>query len=306
MPAATYDVAAKIAASNIRRARIREAMYQSLTLATPNENFLGTARPLRTPQASQQLGASRQPPASPQLQTPMKQEQPSWQQRSSAMNTLLTPTQQTPTHSTKAEQQDSLPLEVQVKQLQQEVAELKTKYTSLQQELQARTAMAAQDRDGQPSTGDAAGPRPDTANLLLQNELQWRAGLASSIIIRRLPEKQHETSEELQQQVLCLDPFLGSGHAIVSICRVGELRPEGTGQQVPRPVMVTFSSVAAKMAVKRQSWKLAGKVISLDHAITIEQQRLRATQWPQIQAAKVGPGHQVVLERLCTTQADSR
>ncbi len=175
-----------------------------------------------------------------------------------------------------------------MKQLQQEIEELKANYTSLQQEFQAHTAMATQDRDGQPSTGDAAGPRPDTGNLLLQNELQWRAGLAPSIIVRRLAEKQHETPEELKQQVLCLDPFLGNGHAIMSICRVGEIRPAGgTGTgQIPRPVMVTFSSVAAKMAVKRQSWKLAGNVISLDHAITIEQQRLRATQWPQIQAAK--------------------
>ena len=66
-----------------------------------------------------------------------------------------------------------------------------------------------------------------------------------------------------------------------------DIRRPGTGYGTSRPVMVTFSSVAAKMAVKRQSWKLAGKAISLDHAITTEQQRLRAMQWPQIQAAKV-------------------
>ena len=45
----------------------------------------------------------------------------------------------------------------------------------------------------------------------------------------------------------------------------------------------------SKMTVKQQSWCLAKSIhsgISLDHAITVEQQRLRAAQWPLIQEAK--------------------
>ncbi len=58
----------------------------------------------------------------------------------------------------------------------------------------------------------------------------------------------------------------------------------------PRLVIVEFQDVESKMAVKQESWRLARGgfhiSVSLDHALTIEQQKLRAAQWPLIQEAK--------------------
>jgi hypothetical protein len=134
------------------------------------------------------------------------------------------------------------------------------------------------------------------------SEHSRRLQLASSLVIRRLPEKLAETPEELQRAVNSLAPFakggVGSdGSRVTSIRRVGcqDRRPtvQLAGQEwlvSPRLVIVEFQDVESKMAVKHESWRLAREglysKVSLDHALTIEQQKLRAAQWPQIQEAK--------------------
>lgn len=147
-----------------------------------------------------------------------------------------------------------------------------------------------------------AGPSNRPPDNLRTNEHSRRGQLAPSMVIRRLPEKLGETSEELQRAVSNLAPFAKGGAGVdgsrvTSIRRVGchDRRPlmQFAGQEwlvSPRLVIVEFQDVESKMAVKQESWRLARggfySNVSLDHALTIEQQKLRAAQWPQIQEAK--------------------
>jgi hypothetical protein len=83
-----------------------------------------------------------------------------------------------------------------------------------------------------------------------------------------------------------------SGKKVVRMQRLGTRGEEAKGEfwERPRAVMVEFVDVESKMAVKHKGWILGHdrttRHLSFDHAITAEQQRLRAVQWPLIQEAK--------------------
>ena len=115
-----------------------------------------------------------------------------------------------------------------------------------------------------------------------------RAGdkLSTALVIRHLPEAEGETPEALEQRVLNIfgDCPLDKTR-IVSMSRLGQPRTPRNPER-PRLVLVQFKDMDAKLAVKRQGWKLAGKKISMDHALTLDQLQQRAAQWPLIQAAK--------------------
>ena len=104
----------------------------------------------------------------------------------------------------------------------------------------------------------------------------------AGLIIRRLPETDGETPQDLENAVLGVfgDCSLNK-QIIVSIRRVGQRSPDR-----PRLVLVQFISKEVKLGVKKLGWKLAGKSISLDHALTPEQLKQRAAQWPLLKAAK--------------------
>lgn len=149
------------------------------------------------------------------------------------------------------------------------------------------------------ASAGTAGPRPEGNDNLWAHEQSRRVKLAKSMVFRRLEEKLGESPEELHRAVLKVLTFLGGAEIegkVVSIRRVGDQvgRPvvpfAGTEWlKTARIVIVEFRDVESKMAVKQQSWCLAKSMhsgVSLDHAITVEQQRLRAAQWPLIQEAK--------------------
>ena len=54
--------------------------------------------------------------------------------------------------------------------------------------------------------------------------------------------------------------------------------------------LVEFVDLASKMHVKRNSWRIRTwdeeSVVSFDHALSVEQRRIRAAQWPKIKDAK--------------------
>ena len=105
---------------------------------------------------------------------------------------------------------------------------------------------------------------------------------SAGLVIRRLPETDGETPQNLEDLVLGLfgdSPM--KKEKIVSIRRVGQRSPDR-----PRLVLVMFVDAASKLEVKRMGWKLAGKSISMDHALTPEQLKQRAAQWPLLRAAK--------------------
>jgi hypothetical protein len=150
------------------------------------------------------------------------------------------------------------------------------------------------------ASGATAGSRSMPPENLGSHEWNRREKLAPSMIIRRLAEKVGETQEELQKVIYNLAPFATAAGLVagrvVSIRRVGHQEGRNVmpfaGQEwvvAPRVVIVEFQDVESKMAVKRESWRLGRGFrsdISLDHALTLEQQKLRAAQWPMIQEAK--------------------
>ena len=149
-------------------------------------------------------------------------------------------------------------------------------------------------------SGASAGPSSQPADNLGARERRLRENLARSLAIRRLAEVQRETHEQLKKAISNLLAILGfevGDTKVISYRRVGSLerRPlrQFAGQkwlETPRMVIVGFQDVESKMAVKQESWRLAkwGRLsdVSLDHALTLEQQKLRAAQWPLIQEAK--------------------
>ena len=73
--------------------------------------------------------------------------------------------------------------------------------------------MTNQVRDGQACSADAAG----TADDVLAEEMGQRTELASSIMIRRFPEKVGESEAELEKHVLMLELFWGRRSDVVQI-----------------------------------------------------------------------------------------
>lgn len=155
------------------------------------------------------------------------------------------------------------------------------------------------DTDERAESGASAGPSQPPDNLGAR-ERRLRVKLARFLAIRRLAEMLGETFEQLGKAIYNLLAILGfevGNSWVISYRRVGSLqrRPltQFAGQQwleTPRLVIVEFKDVDSKMAVKQESWRLAkgGRFseVSLDHALTLEQQKMRAAQWPQIQEAK--------------------
>ena len=150
-----------------------------------------------------------------------------------------------------------------------------------------------------------AGTRPSDKqqDTLAAFEHRQRKGLETSLVLRHLEEVSGETDSQLQGAVFNILHACGMEaselqSSVVSIRRVGSQYLKkvatigATGSSwlgCPRVVIVEFSSVDSKMAVKRAGWRLARTMyckVSLDHAITLEQQHIRAAQWGQIQAAK--------------------
>lgn len=183
-------------------------------------------------------------------------------------------------------------------------AELRAEIQGPQQEVRALEKelcdhLTQEQKTERRASAGTAGPRPECSDNLWTREQSLRVTLARSMVIRRLEEKLGETPEELHRAALKPLTFLGGAEMegkVVSIRRVGDQmgRPvvpfAGTEWlKTPRVVIVEFRDVESKMVVKERSWCLAKSMhsgISLDHAITVEQQRLRAAQWPLIQEAK--------------------
>ena len=142
-----------------------------------------------------------------------------------------------------------------------------------------------------------AGPRlpEDAANdNLADGERRLRTKYAKCLVIRRLEEKVGESRADLMKKVLELSPFTLLKNRVVSVARQGWrsllAATEGEFWVQPRVVLVEFFDVGSKMRVKHMGWLLgryeSSSHLSLDHAITAEQRRLRAAQWPQLQEAK--------------------
>lgn len=146
----------------------------------------------------------------------------------------------------------------------------------------------------------SAGPRPRGDSLPAYEDCQ-RQELATSLVIRRLQERDWETDDQLRRAVLRVLATCGmseedAASSVLSIRRVGSKHnretwdsTSGTWLVCPRVVIVEFSTVASKMAVKSAGWRLSDTMysgVSLDHALTTEQQHIRASQWGQIQVAK--------------------
>lgn len=106
--------------------------------------------------------------------------------------------------------------------------------------------------------------------------------LSLGMVIRRLPEGDDETTPQLETKVLNVfgDCCINKSR-ISSMQRIGRMCPDR-----PRPVLVVFKDMEMKLGIKRLGYKLAGKSISLDHALSKDQMRQRAAQWPLIKAAK--------------------
>ena len=142
-----------------------------------------------------------------------------------------------------------------------------------------------------------AGPRlPEDAaeDNLADEERRLRTKCAKCLVIRRLEEKVDESREDLRKKVLGLGPFTFLKDKVVSVERQGwrsqNAVAEGEFWAQPRVVLVAFVDVRSKMRVKHMGW-LFGRYessshLSFDHAITAEQRRLRAVQWPQLHEAK--------------------
>ena len=113
---------------------------------------------------------------------------------------------------------------------------------------------------------------------LRQQEHACQADVSASLAIRGLQRSPDETSASLLQAVVALAPFRGSAAAIVSVRRHHFLQLQSG------VVEVVFVTLASKMAVKRESWRLRGTCISLDHFLTAEQLRQRGMQWMQLGA----------------------
>jgi hypothetical protein len=114
-------------------------------------------------------------------------------------------------------------------------------------------------------------------------EISWTQQLQAaspsySLILRNLPEVQ---GGDLLEQVAALRPFAGSMGDVLSVRRHG-----AASSAKARIVVVVFSSFAAKMRVKRLSWKLAGSILRLDHFLSGEQLHKRLMQWGRIAEAR--------------------
>ena len=190
---------------------------------------------------------------------------------------------------------------------QSRTAEPQAVIQGLQQEVYAmrrelhdiRDHLTQEQKTERRASAGTAGPRPEGCDNLWTREQHLRVQLARSMVIRRMDEKLGESPEELRRAVLKVLTFLGGAEIegkVISIQRVGDQmgRPvvpfAGTEWlKTARVVIVEFHDVESKMVVKQQSRCLAKSMhsgVSLDHAITVEQQRLRAAQWPLIQEAK--------------------
>jgi hypothetical protein len=147
------------------------------------------------------------------------------------------------------------------------------------------------------SSRDAGPHQPEDASAdnLSGHERRLRNGLAKCLVLKHLEEKVGESSDQLRAAVFELGPFYWMEKKVIRMERLG-FRPafdsEAKGEfwERPRAVMVEFVDVESKMVVKRKGLHFSEndstRHLSFDHAITAEQQRLRAAQWPLIQEAK--------------------
>ena len=127
--------------------------------------------------------------------------------------------------------------------------------------------------------------------------------MSSSLVIRRLEEKVGETDYDLKKLVKGLEPFREALRSsefyffetkVKSVKRLGwrfdGQTARGDFWKTPRLVLVEFVDLASKMHVKRNSWRIRTwdeeSVVSFDHALTVEQRRIHAAQWPKIKDAK--------------------
>jgi hypothetical protein len=178
-------------------------------------------------------------------------------------------------------------------ELRSDVASLRQQVLRLERELgQSIGELAEQQKlfKERIESSRTAGPRHPVdgpKDTLSHRELQQRAKLAPCLVIRGLPWTLSQ--RDLRSAVLRLAPFRSCpGDSVVSVTHFGRSKLGEKGHWLA--VMVEFRDVESKMAVKRLSHLLSAhndqKHISFDHAVTAEQMRLRAAQWPQIQEAK--------------------
>ena len=164
-------------------------------------------------------------------------------------------------------------------------------------EVQLAAERIASSRTASSSAASPTAADIETPDNLSRYERSQRIALAPCVVLRRVPEKkagwrEEETPEELRAIVEDLPCFFLRDNKIVSARRLGTRLndEEGPGFYAqPRLVMVEMVDVESKMDILSHGWELARegtRHISLDHAVTVEQRRLRAVQWPQIQEAK--------------------
>jgi hypothetical protein len=191
---------------------------------------------------------------------------------------------------------ENVKLRLDKRDLQKDKQELAAKLDAARKEVERLLQLATDERV---ASGASAGTSQPPDNLGTRERHQ-REKLARFMAIRRLAEMLGETHEQLGKAINHLLAILGfevGDGRVISWRRVGRLerRPltQFAGQkwlETPRLVIVEFRDVESKMAVKQESWRLAkgGRLseVSLDHALTLEQQKMRAAQWPQIQEAK--------------------
>ena len=118
--------------------------------------------------------------------------------------------------------------------------------------------------------------RPVRTPKLTSLERSTRQELAATLVFRNIPGD----VSDLHSYVTNMQPVKEScmGSSMVKVWR-------GNGS-VSHLVFVRFNDSHAKMAVKHLGRLLAGSDISMDHALTHEQVRMRSMQWPLLKQAK--------------------
>ena len=191
-------------------------------------------------------------------------------------------------------------LEAYVAELAKRLTATEEQMTNLRDDVEKRLAAERIASSRRASTSSASPTEPDIEpDNLSRYERRQRIKYSTCCVLRHVAEPKRgwsgETLQELRATVEAL-PCFGLfllGDKIKHAWRLGHQPTdvEGPGfYEQPRVVMVEMVDIESKMELLRKGYALnfteRTRHISLDHAITVEQRRLRAAQWPQIQEAK--------------------